>query len=64
MEYNSSIKNNDFMQFSGKWLEVENSTKCGNSVTKEEAQYVVTGNWILIPKVRNTQDSIPRPYEV
>ena len=45
------------MQFSGKWMEVENITECGNSVTKEEAQYVVTDNWILsqmfgIPKIQ------------
>ena len=24
MEYHSAIKNNDFMKFSGKWMELEN----------------------------------------
>ena len=37
MKYNSAIKNNDFMKFSSKWIELENIilNKEGNTITKE-----------------------------
>jgi len=64
MEYYSDIKNNDFMKFLGKWMELENIIL--SEVTqsqKEHTWYALTDNWIIAPKAWNTQDTIHRPHE-
>jgi hypothetical protein len=62
IEYYSAIKNNEFMKFSGKWIELENIL---SEVTQSQVhtQCVLTDKWIFGAKVQNTQDSILRPYE-
>jgi hypothetical protein len=61
MKYNSAIKNNDFMKFSSKWIELENIilNEEGNPITKEHTWYALTVKWILaqklgIPKIQFT----------
>ena len=59
MEYYSAIKNNEFMKFLGKWLELENIILSEVAVTKEYTWNVITDKWILIsPEALNTQDTI------
>jgi hypothetical protein len=43
MEYYSSIKNNEFMKFLGKWMELEKI---------HLTWYVLTDKWILVPNLR------------
>jgi len=55
MEYKSAMENNDFMKFTGKWMELENS----NPDTKAHTWYVLTDKWILsqklkLPKIQST----------
>jgi hypothetical protein len=53
MKYNSGNKNNDFMKFTGKWMEVENIILCeATKITKEHTLYVLTDKWILAQKCR------------
>jgi hypothetical protein len=62
MEYYSAIKNNDFMKFAGKWMELENIIL--NEVTqaqKNHTWYALTYKWILaqklgIPKLKKKED--------
>jgi hypothetical protein len=65
VEYYSVLKNNDFMKFTGKWMELENILLryWGNSVTKEHTWYALIDKWILAPKLQKTQATIHRPYE-
>jgi len=63
MEYYSAIKNNDFMKFIDKWMELDNNIleRC-IPITKENTWYALTDKWILaqnlgIPKI------IHRTYE-
>ena len=48
MEYYLAIKNNDFIKFAGKWMELENIIL--SEVTKEQTWYVLTDKWILAQK--------------
>ena len=53
MEYYSAIKNNEFMKFLDKWMDLEDITLSeGNPITKEHASYVLTDKWILAQKHR------------
>jgi len=60
MEYYSAIKNNDFMKFVGKWLELENIILSEVTQAQNNAyMYVLTDKWILgqklgIPKIQFT----------
>jgi hypothetical protein len=68
MEYYSVIKNNDFMKFPGKWMELENIFLSVNSVTKEQTWYRLTNKWILakkfrVPKIQFTDDMKPKKKE-
>ena len=63
MKYYSAIKNNDFMKFAGKQMELENIIL--SEVTKEHTQYVLTEQWILaqkfgIPKIQFTYHMKPK----
>jgi hypothetical protein len=46
MEYYSAIKNNDFMRFTGKWMELENIIR--SEVRKEQSQKNIHGMHSLI----------------
>jgi hypothetical protein len=53
MEYYSAIKNNEFMKFLDKWVELEDIIlKWGNPITKEHTWYALTDKWILAQKLR------------
>ena len=63
MEYYSAIKNNEFMKFLGKWLELENIIP--SEVTQSQSQKngmewnTSTDKWILIsPEGLNTEYTI------
>jgi hypothetical protein len=52
MGYYSAIKNNEFMKFLGKWLELEKyHPEWGNPVIKEHIWYALTEKWILAQKL-------------
>ena len=57
MEYYSAIKNNDFMKFTGKWMELENIIL--SEVKEEHTWCTLTDKWLLaqkfgIPKIHFT----------
>jgi hypothetical protein len=54
MEYYSAIKNNEFMKFLGKWMELENIILSEVTQPQKSTWYVLT---------QNTQDTIHRPHE-
>jgi hypothetical protein len=60
MEYYSAIKNNEFMKFLGKWIELENIIL--SEVTQSQKNtHALTDKWILaqkhgIPKIQFTND--------
>jgi hypothetical protein len=47
MEYYSTIKNNDFMKFAGKWMELLNIILSEATKSKEK-WFVLTDKWILV----------------
>jgi len=47
MEYYSAIKNNDFMKFIGKWMELENIILSDDPITKKHTWYALTDKWVL-----------------
>jgi hypothetical protein len=50
MEYYSAIKNNDFMKFFGKWMNLENIIL--NEVTQSQKNtHALTDQWILAQKL-------------
>ena len=49
MEYYSAIKNNDFMKFTGKWMELENIIL--SEVKEEHTWCTLTDKWILDQKL-------------
>jgi hypothetical protein len=51
MKYYSAIKNNDFMNFLGKWMELENIILSEVTHTKEHTCYALTNKWILVQKL-------------
>ena len=50
MEYYSAIKNNGFMKFLGKCMDLEDIIL--SEVTKELTSYALTDKWILAQKLR------------
>jgi hypothetical protein len=53
MEYYSSIKNNEFMKFLGKWMYLEDNIL--SEVTKSQKEvirYALTDKWILAHKLK------------
>ena len=51
MEYNSTIKNNDFMKFAAKWVEHENIILSEVTHSKENTWYVLTNKWLLTQRL-------------
>jgi hypothetical protein len=47
MEYYSTIKNNDFIKFLGKWMDLED-LEWGNPITKEHSWYALTDKWLFV----------------
>ena len=58
MEYYSAMKNNEFMNFLGKWMELENTILSEvTQITKEYTWNAIIDKWILIiPEALNTED--------
>jgi hypothetical protein len=54
MEYYSAIKNNEFMKFLGKWMELENIILSEVTQTQKEIYtwYIFTDKWILAQNLR------------
>jgi hypothetical protein len=51
MEYYLAIKNKDFMKFTGKWMELENTILSEITQSqKDTLQYALTDKWILVQK--------------
>jgi hypothetical protein len=44
MEYYTAMKNNEFMKFLGKWMDLKD-------ITKEHTWYALTDKWILAQKL-------------
>jgi hypothetical protein len=44
MEYYSAIKNNNFMKFTGKWMDLKNMSSLSH---QKHTLYVLTDKWIL-----------------
>ena len=47
MEYYSAIKNNEFMKFLGKWMELENIILSEVTQSQKNTQYTLIDKWIL-----------------
>jgi hypothetical protein len=45
--YYSAIKNNDFMKFVGKWMELENIILSEVTQSQKNTQYTLIDKWIL-----------------
>ena len=55
MEY-SAIRNNEFMKFLGKWLELENIILSEVTQSQKNTWNAISDKWILIsPEALNTQ---------
>ena len=52
MEYYSAIKNDEFMNFLGKWMELENIILGEITQSKENTWYALTDKWILAQKLQ------------
>jgi hypothetical protein len=63
MEYYTVIKNNEFMIFSGKWMELENTflSEVTQSQRHKHGMYSLISGYE--PKSSEYQDSFYRPYE-
>ena len=69
-DYQSAIKNNDFMKFIGKWMELENIilSEVTQSQRNKQTRYLLTDKWILaqkfrIPKIQFTDYMKPKKKE-
>ena len=51
VEYYEAMKNNDFMKFAGKWIELENNLSEVVQTKKEHTWYGLTNKWILTQKL-------------
>jgi hypothetical protein len=61
MEYYSAIKNDNFINFVGIQMELENNhPEWGNPDPKGHTQYVLSDKWIL---AQNSHNTTQRPYE-
>ena len=63
MEYYAAIKNNDFMKFLGRWIDLEDiilSQVTQSQKNTHDMHSLISG---YRPKAQNTQDTIHRPYE-
>jgi hypothetical protein len=52
MEYYSAIKNNEFMKFLGKWMELEDIILSEVTQPQKNTWYTFTDRWILAQKLR------------
>ena len=58
MEYYSAIKNNEFMKFLGKWMELilsECHPERGNPITKDHTWYALTNKQKLAQKLKTNK---------
>ena len=51
MEYYTAEKNNDFLKFAGKWIDLENIILCDS---ERQIENVLTHKWLLDIKQRKT----------
>jgi hypothetical protein len=64
MEYYSTIKINDIIEFSDKWIELENNMLSEVTQTQKNTDgwYVLSHKWILSPKLSISMIQCWRPY--
>jgi hypothetical protein len=62
VEYYSAIKNADFTNFVGEWVELENIILSEVTQTQKDIYIILTDKWIL-GQAQNTHDITHRPYE-
>jgi hypothetical protein len=63
MEYVTAIKNNEFMKFLGKWMDLENiilSEVTQSQKNTDDMHSLITG---FSPEAQNTQDTICKTHE-
>jgi hypothetical protein len=61
LEYYSTIKNNEFMKFLGKWIYLDDIIL--NEITqsqKKSLDHALTGKWILVQKLRIPKIQFPK----
>jgi hypothetical protein len=66
MEYYSAIKNNEFMKFLGKWMNLEDtilSEVTQSQKNTHDIHSLISGYWPRNPEARNIQDIIHKPNE-
>ena len=51
MEYYLAVKNNNFMKFLVKWMELENIILSAVTQSQKYTWYVLTDKWILAQKL-------------
>jgi hypothetical protein len=52
MKYYSAIKNNEFMKFLGKWVELENTILREVTQSQKNTHGMLTNKWILVQKLQ------------
>jgi hypothetical protein len=63
LEYYLAIKNNEFMKFLGKWMELENTilSEVTQSQKNTHDMHSLTDKWVLVQKL--TIPKIHKPHE-
>jgi hypothetical protein len=65
MEYYSAIKNNEFMKFLDKWMDLEDiilSEVTQSQKNTHDMHSLISGYYPRSPEAQNTQDTIPQPH--
>jgi hypothetical protein len=55
MEYYSAVKSNEFMKFTGKWIELEIIILSEVTQLQKNTHGILTDKWILAPKLQITR---------
>jgi hypothetical protein len=65
MEYYEAIKNNEFMKFLGKWMDLEGIILSEVTQTQKNSHDMYSDKWILAQKLRipKIQDTICKTHE-
>jgi hypothetical protein len=63
MEYYSAIKNNEFIKFLGKWMELENIILSEVTQSQKNTHGMHSVIVDISPEAQNTKDTIDRPHE-
>jgi hypothetical protein len=65
MEYYLAIKNNEFMKFLGKWMDLEGIILSEVTNHKRTHMHVLTDKWILAQNIQwSIQHTVHKPHEI